>query len=119
MQKKFEEVLVELETVRGFADASKLMSAANTVKVADLENLAMLQKEALSESDLMMAEVDKLLTDVLMQHYTMIAESAASAIAALQDSEANADSDALSTMGEPIEIIAPDTSGATNSPAAE
>jgi len=121
LQARLEEAVTHLETIKGYAEASKVLSAANTVKVADLEASAKASQEAIDETTRRLAEIDRLYEKVMVQHYQAIADSANAAIESLKADGVTATTHEPVNLDEPIEIIAPDTSAPviTNAPAAE
>jgi hypothetical protein len=114
LKTRLEEVLAQLKLIQGYADAAKIMSAANTVKVADLEEAVQLNEEALDVAVAELQLIDKLFEEVMIRHYQMIADSANAATAALQEDDAIATNGITIGLAEPIEIVAPDTSSPTN-----
>lgn len=118
LQRQLEEISAVMQTVKGYAEASKLMSAANTVKVAGLEDMAMANKELLDESLAKLQANDKLYEEVMTKHYKMIIDSANAAIDTLQTQGGGAMNGAPIDLGESIEIVAPDTSVAPTNPPA-
>ena len=87
-----------------------VMSAANTVKVADLGDDVAANKEGFDESIAQLRAVDTVLREVMTRHYKMVAVSAAAAIDTLEAGGGDAETAEPIAMGEPIEIVAPDTS---------
>ncbi len=97
---------------KGYAEASKVMSAANTVKVAELDETLNANSAADEETKRLLSESDKLYEGVMMAHYQMIADSATAAIESLKAGGP----DAPVAIDAPIEIVAPATEP-TNAPA--
>lgn len=104
----------QLKINKGFAEASKVMSAANTVKAAELDELlkANTESDQLTKERLM--EIDKLYEGTMMTHYQLIADSAQQAIDSLKSDGWIGSSNAPVEINEPIEIVAPITTPATN-----
>jgi chromosome segregation ATPase len=114
LQKQLEAAQAQLKPVQGNAEAAKVMSAANTVKVAELSDSMLANQEAIDETVEKMNTVDQLFEEVLIAHFEMIAESADAAIATLQADDVATTDGAPAGLAEPIEIVAPDTSTNTN-----
>ena len=120
LQKQLEAALAQLKPIQGNAEAAKVMSAANTVRVAELSDAMMANKASTSEMLERMNAIDVLFEEVMIGHFRKIAESANAAIAALQLDDVATTNGAPAGMAEPIEIVAPDTAAvnsATNGPA--
>ena len=109
VQTTLAEVMVQLETIKGYAEASKVLSAANTVKVADLDAAGKVNQESVNETIRQLSEIDKLYETVMIQHYQTIADNAHESIKALKADGVTATTNAPVKLDEPIEIIAPDT----------
>lgn len=110
-----QEVVEQIEAVeqyvsesRSLANAAKVMSAENTVKLADLEELLVAYKKSTDTQIDQMANNDKLYEEVLIQQYQSIADSANAAIEALRNNGLTANEPV--DLERPIEITAPDTS---------
>lgn len=120
LKQQLVEISATMKTVKGYADAAKLLSADNTVKLASLENAMAANKDAVDAALEKLNLIDKLYEDVLIKQYKLIAESASAAVEALQAEGVRALDDAPIAIGQPIEIVAPDTSSnagtATNPP---
>lgn len=104
----------QMVVVQDLANASKVMSAANTVKVANLEEQVASNKEDTDKVIARMTEIDKLYEQVLIRQFQEIADSANSAIEALKADGFSAKTNAPVKLDKPIEIIAPDTTSPTN-----
>lgn len=118
MQSQLKAALADLKVAQGYADAAKVLSAANTVKIADLEETVTVNKES---SDLAigdMESLDNLYEKVMLNQFQSVADSANAAIEALKANGTMASTNAPVKLDEPIEIIAPDTSVPTNDTAA-
>lgn len=107
---ELEEISVRLDAVKGSADASKIMSAANTVKLSELETAVQANHRQVDETVARLAEIDKLFENVMLRHYEMIVQSANEAMSSLKADSLAASTNAPIKLDEPIEIIAPDTS---------
>ncbi len=114
LQKQLDAALAQLKVMKGNAEAAKVMSAANTVKVAELADAVLANEEANNETAEKMETIDNLHEEVMTRHYQMIADSAAAAIAALQVDDVATGNGEPAGLAEPIEIVAPDTSASTN-----
>ncbi len=110
LKTQLDTVLEQLKLVQGYAEASKIMSAANTVQVSDL-SAAMDETRSYIEENLEQNEaIDKLHESVLIDHCQMLIDSASSIIEALKANGASATTAEPVELDEPIEIVAPDTS---------
>ena len=107
-----QEVLERIKVVQGYADASKVMSAANTVKVSDFEHELEVFRETLETTHARMLEVDAIQEEVAIRHYQSIVDAACRAIDTLKANGLGATNQVSATLEDPIEIIAPDTSAA-------
>jgi len=114
LQKQIDAALAQLKPLQGNAEAAKVMSAANTVKVAELSDAMLANQEAINETAEKMNTIDNLFEEVMIGHFQMIAESAAAAIATLQADDVATTNGIPAGLAEPIEIVAPDTSAPTN-----
>lgn len=114
LQKQLEATLAQLKPMQGNMEAAKVMSAANTVKVAELGDAVLANNEAINETAEKMDTMDKLFEEVMISHYQMIADSATAAIATLRVDDVASTNGTSSGLAEPIEIVAPDTSAPTN-----
>ena len=114
LQKQLDAALAQLKVMHGNAEAAKVMSAANTVKVAELGDAMLENKETINETAERMESIDNLFEKVMIGHYQMIADSATAAIAALQVDDVATTHGTPVGLAEPIEIVAPDTSAPTN-----
>ncbi len=101
--------------VQDLANASKVMSAANTVKVSDLEEEVAANKEESDKILSKMADIDKLYEQVLIRQFQEIANSANAAIESLEANGYSTTTNAPVKINQPIEIVAPDTATPTNS----
>lgn len=109
----------QIKTNKGFAEASKVMSAANTVKVAELDELLIANTEADAETKERLMEIDKLYEGVMIAHYEKIIESATTAMELLKNDGWMGSTNAPVNIDEPIEIVAPTAVPATNTLPAE
>lgn len=114
VQAQLEEIIKQMKVVQGYSDAAKVMSAANTVKVANLEDTVNTNQKATDKTLAKMAAIDKLYEEVLIRQYKVIAESANTAIASLKADGMTANTNAPVKIDKPIEIVAPDTTAATS-----
>lgn len=114
LQKQLDAALAQLKVMHGNAEAAKVMSAANTVKVAELNDSMLENKDAISETAEKMETVDSLYEDVIIAHYQNLVDSAKAAIAALQVDDVASTNGVSVGLADPIEIVAPDTSAPTN-----
>lgn len=111
LQADLEVISAKLDAVKRIAEASKVMSAANTVKLSDLEMRVDQNHRQSDETIARLAEIDKLFENVMLRHYEMIVQSANEAMSSLKaESRASASTNAPVKLDEPIEIMAPDTS---------
>jgi hypothetical protein len=115
LQKQLEATLAQIKPIQGNTEAAKVMSAANTVKVAELADVVQANKEAINETAERMATIDRLFEEVMITHYRKIADSAIEAIATLQADDVATTNGISSGLAEPIEIVAPATVAATDS----
>ena len=109
LQASLEEALTQLKIIKGYAEASKVMSAANTVAVSDLEIELTSNKEELDAATKRLEEIDKLYEEVMVAHYQTIVDSATAAMESLKSEGWSANTNAPVKIDEPIEIVAPDT----------
>lgn len=114
LQKQLDAAQAQLKPMQGNAEAAKVMSAANTVKVAELGDAVLANSEAINETIEKMNTIDNLFEEVMIGHYQKIADSATAAIAALQADDVVTANGESTGLAEPIEIVAPDTSAPTN-----
>ncbi len=119
LQKQVDAVMAQLKVTLGNAEAAKVMSAANTLKVAELDEAMQANKDAITETGEKMDSIDKLFEEVMIGHYKKIAESASAAIASLQADDVATENGAPLGLAGSIEIVAPDTSVPTNTSFAE
>lgn len=118
LQKQIEAAQAQLKPIQGNAEAAKVMSAANTVKVAELNDAMLVNQEAINETVDKMNSIDSLFEEVMIAHFQKIADSATAAIATLQADDVATTNGAPAGLAEPIEIVAPDTSAPTNTTSA-
>jgi hypothetical protein len=114
LQSQLDAALKQMTVVQRNADASKLMSASNTVKVDELDEFMTNYQEKTDKIIAQMGDIDKLYEQVLIQQYRIISDSALAAIDALEADGFSATTNAPVQLDLPIEIVAPDTA-ATNS----
>ena len=109
LKKQVDAALAQLNVMDGNAEAAKVMSAANTVKVASLSEDVLNNKEAIDGTIENMIAVDNLYEDVMISHFQTIAAGATEAIVALQVDDVATTNGTPAGLDEPIEIVAPDT----------
>lgn len=114
LEKRAEALSRQMIVVQDLANASKVMSAANTVKVSDLEEIVKANKEESDETIARMTSIDKLYEEVLIRQFQEIADSANAAIESLKTDGFSASTNAPVMLDEPIEITAPDTTAPTD-----
>ncbi len=107
LQKQVDKLLAQQQAIQNYAEASKVMSAANTVKVADLEAELGELKDALDKTVARLSEIDQLQEKVMIQHYQTIADSAAAAIETLKIDGSTATNGIPAQLDSPVEIGAP------------
>jgi|GEM_PF-4665985 len=110
VQKKLEATLAEVKIFRGNSDAAKVMSAANTVKVAGLEERVLAYRELVDETLANLADIDRLYEGAMIHHFQAVAGSANAVVETLQESGVTSTNGPAAGLAEPIEIVAPDTS---------
>lgn len=104
----------QMVEVQDIANASKVMSAANTVKVSNLEEKMALHEEQNAEDIARMTDIDRLYEEVLIRQFQEIANSANAAIKSLREDGYSATTNAPVELDAPIVIVAPDTTVPTN-----
>ncbi len=124
LQKQLTAAAAALESVSTTAEATKLLSASSVVKIAEMQEAIDGNKTVMDVYIEKMRENDELYEKVLIEHFQQLADSANALLAALQAaSEPAAVEPPIQRdpipVAEPIEIIAPDTSSATNSAPAQ
>lgn len=119
LQQDMKDMLATLEVIKRNTEASKLMSAANTVKVADLEDVMTANKEDFDKFRKKVQANDSLYEEVMVAHFRALSASAAAAIQALEADNSNNSKNASVAIGAPIVITAPDTTVATNNASAQ
>ena len=110
LRMEIEEIEAKLQVLKDSAEASKIMSAANTVKLSDLESAVADNHRQVDETVARLAEIDKLFENVMLRHYEMIVQSANEAMSSLKAESRQAEAGTPVKLDEPIEILAPDTS---------
>ena len=111
---RLQEIGRQLQVIQGYAEASKVMSAANTVKVADLDDQFKAFMESDAELNQRMKKIDELYERVMIAHYQSIAESATAAAESLKEEGWRGSTNAPVKIDKPIEIVAPDTTVITS-----
>lgn len=119
LQAQFDAMEKQMTIVQRNADASKLMSASNTVKVDELDEFMTSYQEKTDKIIARMGDIDKLYEEVLIEQFQSISDSAKSAIDSLKADGFSATTNAPVQLDQPIEIVAPDTAAATNAEAME
>ncbi len=104
----------QIDEIQRLANASKVMSAENTVKVSGLEERISAHKAESDRVISQMTDTDKLYEAVLIRQYEAIAASASAAIESLKEDGVSASAGAPVQLDEPIEIVAPDTTSASH-----
>jgi hypothetical protein len=115
LEKQVQKLLTQQDSVKGHAEASKVMSAANTVKIADLGAEVAELAESVKKTLARLSEIDQLQEGVMIRYYSAIAESAAAAAETLKADGSTATNNVPAQLDQPIEIVAPDTSAAASS----
>lgn len=110
LQVDLQAIRAKLQELKDSAEASKIMSAANTVKMSELESAVAENHRQVDETVARLAEIDKLFENVMLRHYEMIVQSANEAMSSLKAESLPAEAATPVKLDEPIEIIAPDTS---------
>jgi hypothetical protein len=90
------------------------MSASNTVKVDELDEFMTSYQEKTDKIIARMRDIDQLYEAVLIQQFQIISDSANAAINSLKADGFSATTNAPVKLDQPIEIVAPDTTAATN-----
>lgn len=114
LEKQMDSTQAQLKPIQGNAEAAKVMSAANTVRVAELADAVAANRETIQETIEKMETYDHLYESVMIAHFKQIIESANEAIATLQADDVVATNGPSTGLAAPIEIVAPDTTAATN-----
>lgn len=114
LQKQLDAALAQLKPMQGNAEAAKVMSAANTVKVAELNETVLENREMINETAEQMKTIDSLFEKIMIRYYQKVAENANTAIAALQADDVATTNGEPTELAAPIEIVAPDTSASTD-----
>ena len=114
LEKQLEAVLAQIKPIQGNAEAAKVMSAANTVRVAELADAMAANRETIEETIEKMETYDTLFEEVMIAHLKQLIASANEAIATLQADDVAATNGTTTGLAAPIEIVAPDTSAPTN-----
>ena len=114
LERKAEALAQQIAIIKDLANASKVISAENTVKISNLEEQVIANKEEADKLFARMNEIDRLYEEVLIRQYQAIADSANAAIASLKEDGFSASTNAPVELDDPIEIVAPDTAVPTN-----
>ena len=121
LRKQLAEATAALETVTATAEATKLMSAGSVVEIAELQEALEGNKTVLDVYIEKMRQNDELYTRVLSDYFRQEADRANASLASLQaadEGDAPIQREPIA-LGEPIEIVAPDTSAPTNAVSGE
>jgi hypothetical protein len=116
LQSQLDAALKQMTVVQRNADASKLMSASNTVKVDELDEFMTDYQEKTDKIIAQMAAIDELYEKVLIRQYRIISDSALAAIESLEADGFSATTNAPVQLDLPIEIVAPDTAATNTEP---
>lgn len=114
LDKRLNALVKQVAIVQDLANASKVRSAENTVRLADLKEQVEANKEVSDKAIARMNDIDKLYEEVLIRQYQAIADSASAAIETLKADGFSASTNAPVKLNAPIEIVAPDTAAPTN-----
>ena len=114
LEKQMAGLAHQMVVVQDLANASKVMSAANTVKVSGLEETVAANKEDADKILNRMAGIDKLYEEGLIRQFQDIATSANAAIESLKANGFSSTTNAPVKLDKPLEIMAPDTTAPTN-----
>lgn len=121
LRKQLAEATAALETVTATAEATKLVSAGSVVEIAELKGALEGNKTVLDVYIEKMRQNDELYTRVLSDYFRQEADRANASLASLQaadEGDAPIQREPIA-LGEPIEIVAPDTSAPTNAVSGE
>ena len=119
LKKQLAAATAALESLQATVEATKVMSADSIVKMSELKEAVAGNKSVMDVQIEKMRAIDDLYETVLIGHYQRIADSANAAVVSLRadnkpdDAESVIQRDPI-PLAEPIEIVAPDTSAATN-----
>ncbi len=122
LKQQLAEATASLESLQAMVEATKVMSAKSIIKMSELKEAVAGNKSVMDVQVEKMRVIDDLYEKVMVAHFQKIADSAAAAITSL---EADNKPDELVILRKPvslsgaIEIVAPDTSAATNAVPAE
>jgi len=114
LQLELEKTVKQMKIFQGYAEAAKIMSAANTVKVSDLEEAVNRNQENTEQTTAQLNSMDRLYEEVMVANFKSIADSATAAIESIRAGGWTASTNTPVLLNEPIEIIAPDTTAASN-----
>ncbi len=122
LRQQLVEASASLEALQATVEATKVMSANSILRMSELKEAVAGNKSVMDVQVEKMRVIDDLYEKVMVAHFQKIADSAAAAITSL---EADNKPDELVILRKPvslsgaIEIVAPDTSAATNAVPAE
>ena len=109
IERQIDNMITQMIIVQDLANASKVISAANTVKVADLEDRVSSHIESNAKDIARMSDLDRLYENVLIRQFRAISASANAAIDALNAKGYSATTNVPINLDEPMVITAPDT----------
>jgi hypothetical protein len=109
IQAQLLEIISQLKINKSFAEASKVMSAANTVKVAEVDQLLKENTAADAQTKSRLKEIDILYENVMIAQFQALSDSANAAIESLKADGWVGSSNAPVKIDKPIEIVAPAT----------
>jgi len=114
LEKRIEALIKQAAIIQDLANASKVMSAENTVKISNLADRVASNQEESGKMFARLNEIDRLYEEVLILQYQAIVDSASAAIESLKADGFSASTNAPVKLNDPIEIVAPDTTAPTN-----
>lgn len=119
LQKQLVETAASLKSVTAIAEATKILSANSVVEISEMQEAIDGNKTVMDVYIEKMRENDELYEKVLINYFRKLADSANASLASLQATDPPGEAGSPMRresipLAEPIEIIAPDTSSATN-----
>lgn len=109
LEQRMSAVSGSISDSHNLANAAKVISTENTVKLFELAKLLAFYKRETDAQIDKMTTIDKLYKEVLIQQYQSIADSANAAIKSLRKNEFSATTNAPIDLNKPIEIVPPET----------
>ena len=112
LRKELADAFKTIQALQHNAEAAKVMSAANTIKVADLEATSTDAQKLLAANIARMLTVDEVYRNVMLEHFQQIADNANAAIADLKiglEPPSTTPAKKPANFGESLEIVVPDT----------